>query len=233
MKTVALIPARSGSKGVPEKNIKLISGKPLIAWSIEQALASKLVDEIYVSTNCARIAAISKNYGAKVPYLRPKNISTDEATTESAVEHFCGFLDKEELTYENILLIQCTSPVRAVNRFDNAIRNFNERRLDSLISVSIKQQFLWKNFEKPIANYNYTKRPRRQDICNSEKKYTETGSFYLFKRSTFMAVKNRICGRYGLYLTPEEESFDIDSELDFSICEVILNLSKYSTNFAA
>ncbi len=233
MKTVAFIPARSGSKGVPNKNIKLISGKPLIAWSIEQARASKLVDEIYVSTNCSRIAAISKNYGAKVPFLRPKNISTDESTTESAVEHFCSFLDREEFDYENILLIQCTSPIRAIDRFDNAIRDFYERRLDSLVSVSTKQQFLWKNFENPIANYNHEKRPRRQDIRKSEKNYTETGSFYLFKRSMFMEAKNRICGSYGLYLTPEEESFDIDSELDFSICEVVLNLSKDRTNFAA
>ena len=233
MKTVALIPARSGSKGLSDKNIKLISGKPLIAWSIEQARSSKLVDEVYVSTNCPRIAGISRSYGAQVPFLRPESISCDHSTTESAVDHFSKFLNKKQLVCENILLIQCTSPIRAVGRFDDAINNFNQRKLDSLIPVSNTHRFLWKNFEQPTPDYDFKQRPRRQDIVGSERSFIETGSFYLFKNSKFMEIKNRICGKYGLYLTPEDEAFDIDSELDFTVCEALLNSNKDRTVFAA
>ena len=152
MKTVAFIPARSGSKGIVGKNKKLICGKPLISWSIEHAKSSKQVDDIYVSTNCPEIAQISKKCGAKVPFLRPDNISDDYSTTESAVEHFCNFLDEQQFKCDNILLIQCTSPIRAMGRFDHAIANFESRQLDSLVPVSKANKFLWKNFETPTAN---------------------------------------------------------------------------------
>jgi N-acylneuraminate cytidylyltransferase len=233
MTTVALIPARSGSIGIPEKNIKLIAGKPLIAWSIEQAISSKLIDDIFVSTNSKKIARISQKYGAKVPFLRPQNISGSKASTESAVEHFCEFLDEKELKYENILLIQCTSPMRAHERFDSAIQYFQQESLDSLIPVAESHRFTWKNFNKPNSDYDFRNRPRRQDILEMERSFIETGSFYLFKRSEFLKSKNRICGHYGLYLTPEEESFDIDSMVDFSVCESLLNLKKNIKTFAA
>ena len=233
MKTVAFIPARSGSKGIVGKNIKFICGKPLIAWSIEHAKASKKVDEVYVSTNCQEIARISKDYGAKVPFLRPDNISDDHSTTESAVEHFCKFLDEQRFDYENILLIQCTSPIRAAGRFDDAIANFESRQLDSLVPVSQANKFIWKNFEAPTADYNFLRRPRRQDIPSSDKSFVETGSFYLFKKIVFTEIKNRICGTFGLYMTPEEESFDIDTMLDFVICESLIKSNKDWRNFAS
>ncbi len=233
MKTVALIPARSGSRGLPNKNIKMIAGKPLIAWSIEQAKASKSVGTVYVSTDCPKIAELSESYGAKVPFLRPKNLSSDIATTESVVDHFCKFLKQKELFYENVLLIQCTSPVRAPHRFDDAINYFNKKRFDSLISVAESHKFFWKNFENPTSSYDFKQRPRRQDIKERDKSFVETGSFYIFKAEKFFEENNRICGKYGLYLTPEDESFDIDSILDFSLCEIILNTKKKVKSFAA
>lgn len=233
MKTVALIPARSGSRGIPEKNIKLIAGKPLIAWSIEHAISAELVDDVYVSTNSEKIARISRNYGANVPFLRPKNISTDTCSTESAVEHFCNFLDTKRLNYENILLIQCTSPVRALGRFDSAVRFFQTKNFDSLISVSESHRFFWKNFDEPKSDYDFKNRPRRQDIPDAEKSFVETGSFYLFKRAKFLENKNRICGQYGLYKTPEEESVDIDNLVDFAFCESLLMVKKNGENSAS
>ena len=223
MKTVALVPARSGSCGVPGKNIKNIAGKPLIAWSIEHAISSKLVDEVFVSTDCEEIARISKNYGAVVPFLRPVEISLNNSSTEIAVEHFCEYLDQKDLKYENILLIQCTSPIRASDRFDSAIKYFKKSNFDSLISVAESHRFFWKNLEKPTPDYNFMDRPRRQDIPLANKSYVETGSFYLFKISKFLEAKNRICGKYGLYITPEEEAMDIDSMVDFFICECFLD----------
>ena len=232
MKTVALIPARSGSLGLPEKNIKSIAGKPLIAWSIEQALRSELVDQVYVSTNSEKIANISKEYGANVPFLRPESISGATATTESSVEHFCEFLTDHQLEFETILLIQCTSPVRANDRFDSAINYFKRRNFDSLIPVSESHRFFWRNFDNPYSNYDFKNRPRRQDISETDRSFVETGSFYLFKRNEFLKSKNRICGRQGLYLTPEVESFDIDSMVDFKVCESLLNWQVTTKNFA-
>ena len=232
MKTAAFIPARSGSKGLPNKNIKMIAGKPLIAWSIEQARASKLVEKVFVSTDCPEIAELSKSYGATVPFLRPKNLSSDIATTESVINHFCEFLKQNELFYENLLLIQCTSPVRATHRFDDAINYFCKKRLDSLVSVTESHKFFWKNFEKPTASYDYRSRPRRQDIKRVDQSFVETGSFYIFKIEKFLEENNRICGQHGLYLTPEDESFDIDSIIDFSLCEIILNTKKKIKSFA-
>ena len=87
MSIIAFIPARGGSKGVPKKNIKMLSGKPLIAWSIEQALNSKFIDRVIVSTDCPTIAKVAIAYGAEVPYMRPDSLSNDTATTESAMLH--------------------------------------------------------------------------------------------------------------------------------------------------
>ena len=233
MKTVALIPARAGSKGLPEKNIRYIAGKPLIAWSIEQALVSHRVSEVFVSTNSPKIAAISKNYGAIVPFLRPNSISGDVATTESAVIHFCDYMLRHGKRFENILLIQCTSPVRAKERFDDAISVFLENSYDSLVSVAASHRFYWKDLRCPTPMYDYRTRPRRQDILEKDKAYFETGSFYIFKRDKFLNEKNRICGNVGLYETPENEMFDIDGITDFSICESLLNLSKKGQGYAA
>jgi N-acylneuraminate cytidylyltransferase len=180
-----------------------------------------------------KIAKISENCGAKVPFLRPKNISTDTATTESTVAHFCAFLEKQQMDYENILLIQCTSPIRAIGRFDSAIKFFKKKKFDSLISVAESHRFFWKNINDPKSDYDFKNRPRRQDIPDSDKSFVETGSFYLFKRSKFLESGNRICGRYGLYETPEEESIDIDSMIDFSVCESLLSLTKIGKNYAA
>lgn len=220
--TVGFIPARGGSKGVPGKNIKKIAGKPLIAWSIEQAIESNEISEVYVSTDSEEIAEVALTYGAKVPFLRPVELATDQATTESAMLHFCDFMGASGIQCENILLIQATSPVRAFGRFDDAILRFQERRLDSLVAVSPSHRFFWSNIASPKADYNFNNRPRRQDIDPSEQKYMETGSFYLTKVDCFLAFKNRLCGKVGLYITPEREMYEIDSQLDFKICETIL-----------
>ena len=233
MKTVALIPARGGSKGLPKKNIRDIFGKPLIAWSIMQALAAKNVSQVFVSTNCQEIAKTGEKFGAKVPFIRPDNISDDTASTESAIIHFCEYLDAASIKADNILLIQCTSPVRAQGRFDDAIQYFNKKKFDSMVSVANCHNFLWKNIENPEALYDFKNRPRRQDIPPMSQNLMETGSFYIFKKKKFIKSKNRICGKVGLYKTPTTEMFDIDSLTDFSICESLLSISSLNANFAA
>lgn len=222
MKYVAMIPARGGSKGIPGKNVKLISGRPLIAWSILQARAAKLIDRVVVSTDSEEIAKVSREYGAEVPFMRPPSISGDTATTESAMVHCCEWFASQGTPIENLVLIQCTSPVRAAGRFDDAINFFEQGSYTSLLSVSETHRFFWKNPEAPSATYDYAKRPRRQDIPNAERLLMETGSFYITNTQELLRSNNRLCGRIGLYLTPESESFEIDTPLDFSICETLL-----------
>lgn len=222
MSTVAFIPARGGSKGVPGKNIKNINGKPLICWTIEQALSSPEIDSVVVSTDSQEIADIAMKSGAQVPYIRPEFISGDEATTESAMLHFCDYLKNNQLSYDNIMLLQATSPIRGVNRISNFIQYFERNSYDSVLSVSQSHRFFWKNKAVPSASYDYLERPRRQDIKDEDISYMETGSIYMTRLEKFVLYKNRLCGRVGLYETPEEESYEIDTYLDFSICETIL-----------
>lgn len=225
MKYVAMIPARSGSKGIPGKNIKPIAGKPLIAWSIEQALGSKHIDKVVVSTDSEAIAEVSMKYGADVPFIRPQSISSDTATTESAMLHCCEWFESQGEPIKNLILVQCTSPVRSSGRFDDAIRFFEEGGYTSILTVTETHRFFWKNPDSPTASYDYRHRPRRQDIPFDERMLMETGSFYITNTRKLIESNNRLCGKIGVYETPENESFEIDTPLDFSICETLLKES--------
>lgn len=223
MTTVAFIPARGGSKGVPGKNVKLIAGKPLLAWSIEQAKSASLIDKIVVSTDCPEIAACARQYGAEVPFMRPADISGDTATTESAMLHYCEWLSARGEKFDNFLLVQATSPIRAAGRFDDAIRFFEAEQFNSLLTVTPSHRFFWKNPSAPEASYDFMKRPRRQDIPESDRRYMETGSFYITRWDDLVSTRNRLCGKVGMYITPEEESYEIDSLVDFKVCESIMS----------
>ena len=227
---VAFIPARGGSKGVPKKNIKVLAGKPLIAWRIEQALASNLIDRVIVSTDCPQIAEVAEQYGAEVPFIRPKNISGDKVTTESAMLHCCDYLQKKKELPGLFILIQATSPIRSDDQLDRAIIKFKKNDYDSLLTVSKSHRFTWKNKSNPEASYDFKNRPRRQDIKEETQEYIETGSFYITKTKMLMESKNRLVGKIGLFETPEDESYEIDNMVDFVICEEILKLKKYSGN---
>ncbi|WP_418641892.1 cytidylyltransferase domain-containing protein [Vibrio chaetopteri] len=222
MSVIAFIPARGGSKGVKNKNIKMLAGKPLIAWSIEQALDCDLIDRVIVSTDSYEIADIARKYGAEAPFMRPAEISGDHATTESAMLHCCDYLESKDELPELFILIQATSPVRAKNQLRNAVLNFKSNEFDSMLTVSKSHRFTWKNMEEPSASYNYNMRPRRQDIAEADQEYLETGSFYIVKTNELIKSKNRLVGKIGLFETAEDESYEIDSEIDFIICEEIL-----------
>jgi N-acylneuraminate cytidylyltransferase len=222
MSTVAIIPARGGSKGIKDKNTKIVAGKPLIEWSISQALQSKLISKVIVSTDCTKIALCARNAGAEVPFVRPASLSDDYATTESVMMHFCDWLLDTDQKFENILLIQATSPIRAMGRIDDAIRFFEAGGYDSLLSVSPTHRFFWTNQNKPTASYDYFNRPRRQEISGDKRQFVETGSLYITKIDALLKNKNRLCGKIGMYITPESESYEIDSLLDLKVCESIL-----------
>jgi CMP-N,N'-diacetyllegionaminic acid synthase len=224
MKYAVIIPARGGSKGIPGKNIKMINGKPLIAWTIEHALSCEFVSNVFVSTDSEEIKEISIRYGADVPFLRPVEISGDEATTESAMLHFLFWAENNNLNIDNIILMQPTSPFRYENRLNKAIEQFEREGADSLLSVCKSHRFIWKmDFSgKSTANYDVNTRPRRQDIKSQDEIYLENGSFYITKKDLFKKHENRLCGKIKMHQMEPEESIEIDDPIDFRMLAFLM-----------
>ena len=222
MSTIAIIPARGGSKGIKNKNIRLLNSKPLIAWSIEQALNSSEISEVYVSTDSHEIASVAHHYGAKIPFIRPSEIATDTSSTEAAMLHFCDWLIEDKKDCNNLVLIQATSPIRARQRFNDAIIKFKKSQKDSLVTVCETHRFFWRDDTIAVANYDYKNRPRRQDILPKDQLLFETGSFYISKFEKLLKYRNRLFDDIYLYKTPYVESFEIDDEIDLQICEALM-----------
>ena len=223
-KIIALIPARGGSKGIPRKNLKSLNGLPLIAYTIKDSLNSRLLDEVYVSTEDKEIKEISQKYGAKV-IDRPSNLSSDASSTESVMLHAASYLEND---FDFMVLLQCTSPLRGENDIDLAIKKIIDGKKDSLLSGYRNDHFLWDNKGNPI-NYDYAKRPRRQE---KEWEFVENGSIYITSKKALLKEKCRLGGRIGQHLMPKLTSFEIDEESDFRLAEFMmrektkLNLSK-------
>lgn len=223
MKYLTIIPARGGSKGIPHKNIKMINGKPLICWSIERSLACSLIDRTVVSTDSAEIAAVGEKSGAEIPFMRPSYLAEDETPTEPVLLHVLDRLyKKERYRPDAVILLQPTSPVRKKNRLYEAIKLFENQGADSLVSVCENHHFFWKNHQAPLPLYNYKARPRRQEIKEEERWYQENGSIYITKLSTLTSGQNRLGGKMAMFVMDEDESYEIDSAIDFKMVEFLL-----------
>lgn len=220
-----LIPARGGSKRLPRKNVKLLCNKPLIAWSIEVAKASKFVDQIIVSTDDLEIKEVSEKYGAKVPFLRPEFLSNDMASSFDVIKHAIHFLNIENENHL-LILLQPTSPLRTVEELDQALNFFIERSASGVVSVSEAEHSpLWSNVLPDNCEMSDFIRPevkgkRSQDL---PKFYRLNGSIYIYKASELIA-KNSIFYDETVfaYETSKCTSVDIDTELDFIIAETLM-----------
>lgn len=220
---VAVIPARGGSKGIPRKNLMDFCGKPLVVWTIEQALAARKIDEVWVSSDDSEILDVSENAGAK-PLKRPLDLSDDAASSESCWLHAVDAID--ELGGEPIDILvapQCTSPVREARDFDAALEIFARDGLDSLFSATLATDFnLWRRKADSALDsytYDYRNRGRRQ---TKPEQYLENGSFWIVSPDFMRGSGNRLGGRIGVYLMDFWKSFQIDEPGDARFCATLM-----------
>lgn len=226
---IAIIPARSGSKGLPGKNIKLLCGKPLIAWSIEAALESKYIDEVMVSTDCENIADIAVQFGSTVPFIRPANLAADTALSIDVIKHVIEFYrSKFSRSFDYIVLLEPTSPLRTTDDVDGAIAKLLENsQAHSIVGIckteSQNPAFLVKKEQSGLlVGYENLgmKVVRRQDISDV---YFLEGSIYisdipvLLEKGTF--YHDQTLG----YEVPKWKSFEIDDLDDFIIVEALMS----------
>ena len=220
---VAIIPARGGSKGIPRKNLVDICGKPLIAWSILQALNAKHVDSVWVTSDDEEILAVAESFGAR-PIRRPSEISDDKATSESAWLHALDAIEVLGIEIELVVAMQATSPIRESSDIDSAIHILQSQGFDTLMTVAeVEDYFMWRISEDGVAdsvNYDFMNRKRRQQI---EKRYLENGSFYLFRPKHLRKTNNRLGGRIGMFKMSRYKMFQIDSPEDIQLCNAVMH----------
>ena len=221
MSTLCVIPARGGSKGVRRKNLLDVGGKPLIAWTIEQALAVSGLD-VLVSTDDEEIAAVARAAGARVPWLRPAELAQDATPTEPVVRHAIEQVTAERGRPAAVMLLQATSPIRHDNTLARALAEFTDSGVDSMVGVVEQPPFIWQAGDPPTAAYDVSARPRRQDLTDDTRRYRETGSLYLTRTEIYEQRDNRLGGRIGLFVMAEDEGIDIDTELDVALAVRLL-----------
>lgn len=228
MSTVAFIFARGGSKGLPGKNIKIFSGKPLIAWSIEQAKKLSSIDRVIVSTDCSEIARVAKEYGAEVPFLRPDNISEDDSPEWMAWRHALSFLLEKEGKMPDIMLsIPTTAPLRRVVDIEKCLNLYKKGGVDVVITTTDAHRSPYFNMVKKSTDGNVElvikpkdKLYRRQDAPIV---YDMTTIAYVMNPEFIMHNESIFDGRTKAVNVPLETSIDIDNMYDFKMAEFFLD----------
>lgn len=223
-KFLAIIPARSGSKGVENKNIKQLNGKHLIGYTIEAAKESNVFEDIIVSTDLFEYAEIAKSYGANVPFLRDKNLAEDNSKTEDVIVNTIYKLEQIGMRYDYFVLLQPTSPLRTSEDIINAVNLLIDNELSSVVSVcemehSIKICNKLPNDLSMNKFLSLSDVKRRQEF---EKYYRINGAIYISDVNNYLENKNFYNERSKAYIMKQINSVDIDTELDFIIAEAIL-----------
>lgn len=214
-KTIAIIPARGGSKGIPRKNTLLLGSKPLVAWPIELAKSISQIDRVIVTTDDREIADIASNFGAEVPFLRPAFLSGDAVPTLPVLQHVIEYLNKEEnYQVDNVILLYPTSPFLRKDRVEAAIEILNEGKYETVIGVRVVRGVLWQKDDKTdqIKQFYPKERVNRQLFNHL---YEEAGNMFFTKARVLMEdneiVNQKKC---QFVVVTDEETIDIDTKDD-------------------
>ena len=223
---IAVIPARGGSKGVPQKNIRLLNGRPLIEYTIEAAKQSCLFEKIIVSTDSEQIAAVAVLAGAEVPFLRPQEISGDNASSDDVVLHALDFYERRGEYFDEVCKLQPTSPLRNANHIIDAYKLKHDKKATFLVSVcECEHSQLWCGIiDTETLRMDEFIREEAKRACRQElpSYYRLNGAIYMgtidaYKENRSFLGKNSVG-----YIMSQEESVDIDTVLDFSLAELIM-----------
>jgi CMP-N,N'-diacetyllegionaminic acid synthase len=229
---LGIIPARGGSKGLPGKNIKPICGKPLIAWSIEAGLLSQHIDEIMVTTDSEEIAAVAREFGAAIPFIRPAELASDTATTFEAVKHVIDYYSTEKRNFfDYIVLLEPTSPLRDKSDLDRMIEKIAsmDNNYDAIVSLgevhehpSIMKKISGNQIEPYVQELAMATRRQDNDMA-----YFPYGVGYIVKTKTLLEEKTFYPERTTHYLIKRYQCYEIDDVYDFLAVE---NIMKYEWN---
>lgn len=230
---LALIPARGGSKAVPKKNVKILAGKPLIAYAIEEAKKSRFIDRIIVSTDDEEIARISRKLGVEVPFVRPKSLAGDEATDLSVFKHALKWLEQNESYRPEVIVhLRPTAPLRRVVHIDGGIKKLLKSRADSLRSVCLSQKHpnkMWKvrgDYLIPFLSESKEKETFNLPRQKLPPAYVQNGSVDVIRRSTIMEKNSMTGDKILAFVMGEEDSVNINTLIDFELAEILIKKIK-------
>lgn len=223
-KILAIIPARGGSKGVPRKNIRDLAGKPLIAWTIEEAKKSRYIDRLILSSEDDEIIEVAKQCGCEVPFKRPIELAQDETPGIEPVLHAI----EQCPGYDYVVLLQPTSPLRTVEDIDGCIEKLISSGKDFYVSVTESDKSPYWMYTVNQSNMKVLIDrnkliTRRQDL---PKVYNLNGALYVGKVELLYKKKSFLTEGTQAYIMPRERSYDIDSEMDFKICNYLMESLK-------
>lgn len=215
MATLGLIPARGGSKGIPRKNVLPIAGKPLIAWTIEAALAAKSIDSVVVTTDNAEIAEVAVRHGADIPFLRPAELAQDETPGIDPVLHAIAALPG----YDRVVLLQPTSPLRSTDDIEAAIGMAADGPAVVGVTEAPHANWIFAMDCSGLLDIGAAPPARRQDVA---KRYVLNGAIYVSDCDALRSSHSFLGPNTAGYVMPADRSVDIDGPLDWKLAELLL-----------
>jgi len=215
---LGLLPARGGSKGIPRKNVREVDGQPLLHYSVKAGREAEVVDRTVVSTEDEEIRQVARECGADVPFRRPTELATDDAPTEPVIEHALRYFKDAGTSYDTVVLLQPTSPLRTAAHVDEAFAQYRASDADSLVSVYADESYRWERGSDGASRKNYPEgRTRRQD---KPPEFVENGAIYAADANSFLDTGDLQVGRTALFVMDRLTSVDVDEpeELKLAAC---------------
>lgn len=221
---LAIIPARGGSKAVPQKNLKLLAGKPLIAWTIEEAQKSQYIDRLILSSEDANIIQAARDLGCEVPFIRPIELARDDTPGIRPVLHAIEALHEK---YSYVLVLQPTSPLRTKADIDDCIRYCIEQKALTCVSVApVTKHPYWMHTLTDNQRLSPLIRMQKDFECRQDLPavYSENGAIYIAQSNYLLKTGSFITDITLAYIMPVERSLDIDDEVDFLFCSFLKSI---------